>query len=342
MDFNKLSAFIGQIANMNKWTPGDPTSEMEPPTEGVWDSHECLMSLIDEARALQEPLGLLPGWLSRVVDMARAHLHDIEEGLEDGTYNESDNEDVGEKRSALEGIEAYLTGQTLTSRYLVVVEGDVEPFVTGPYCDEDQVLEVARAQRLDDPQGQNGLYWLDIRDGEPQMGTYPSGLLATDLHPFVVAYQSHDPERVPRFRNHYRCVTCAQEWDDTWDSQCDDKCPACGAVMTPYTSEDLGAAVEFFPCEAEDADHALEQAADAYPDATILGAVPSWMNALKRGDGVFWNDENGDAYTGFYLVEDINTGTGRIETLDSAIRLRCDGHPGLISTRAHQIEQVTS
>jgi len=41
-----------------------------------------------------------------------------------------------------------------------------------------------------------------------------------------------------RFRNYYRC-TCGEEWGDEWDAMCDDECPECGTIMTPYRSEDI-------------------------------------------------------------------------------------------------------
>jgi hypothetical protein len=44
---------------------------------------------------------------------------------------------------------------------------------------------------------------------------------------------------VLRFRNYYKCVECGNEWEDEWDSTCDDECPNCGTIMTPYESEDI-------------------------------------------------------------------------------------------------------
>jgi len=41
-----------------------------------------------------------------------------------------------------------------------------------------------------------------------------------------------------RFMNLYRCTNCATEWEDAWDATCDDECPRCGTVMTPYLSDD--------------------------------------------------------------------------------------------------------
>ena len=43
------------------------------------------------------------------------------------------------------------------------------------------------------------------------------------------------------FRNFYQCARCGHEWEDVWECQCDDDCPACGARhMSPYKSEDAG------------------------------------------------------------------------------------------------------
>ena len=41
-----------------------------------------------------------------------------------------------------------------------------------------------------------------------------------------------------RYLNFYRCTRCATEWEDVWDATCDDECPRCGTVMTPYASDD--------------------------------------------------------------------------------------------------------
>jgi predicted nucleic acid-binding Zn-ribbon protein len=41
------------------------------------------------------------------------------------------------------------------------------------------------------------------------------------------------------FRNHYQCLRCGHEWEDVWDCQCDDDCPACGARhISPCCSDD--------------------------------------------------------------------------------------------------------
>lgn len=43
-----------------------------------------------------------------------------------------------------------------------------------------------------------------------------------------------------RFRNFYRCPSCGHEWQDEWDSMCDDQCPQCHLKgVSPYRSEDL-------------------------------------------------------------------------------------------------------
>ena len=47
--------------------------------------------------------------------------------------------------------------------------------------------------------------------------------------------ESTEPEM--NFRNFYR--HCGEEWDDCWDSTCDDECPVCGKAISPYKSEDL-------------------------------------------------------------------------------------------------------
>ena len=40
-----------------------------------------------------------------------------------------------------------------------------------------------------------------------------------------------------KYRNFYK--HCGEEWEDEWDSTCDDECPVCGAPISPYKSEDI-------------------------------------------------------------------------------------------------------
>jgi uncharacterized protein with PIN domain len=46
---------------------------------------------------------------------------------------------------------------------------------------------------------------------------------------------SIDPK--PRFTNFYR--HCGEEWQDQWDSMCNDRCPECNKEIEPYKSEDV-------------------------------------------------------------------------------------------------------
>lgn len=39
--------------------------------------------------------------------------------------------------------------------------------------------------------------------------------------------------------NFYSCTQCTCKWDDQWDCGCDDECPQCGTVMTPYKQEPI-------------------------------------------------------------------------------------------------------
>jgi predicted nucleic acid-binding Zn ribbon protein len=52
-----------------------------------------------------------------------------------------------------------------------------------------------------------------------------------------------DPMPEPAFLVSYRCPDCGEEWEDVWDSACDDDCGACGAcgarAITPVAAEPL-------------------------------------------------------------------------------------------------------
>ena len=51
--------------------------------------------------------------------------------------------------------------------------------------------------------------------------------------------QAFDEDGQTWLLNKYECVECGEEWDDEWSCACDDECPECGTIMTPYDSEDL-------------------------------------------------------------------------------------------------------
>lgn len=117
--------------------------------------------------------------LAAVIDMARSHVDDIGTGIEEGIYDVTDNQDLEAKRRAVETMESIyrLLPAGMESHWLVVVEGDVEPFVTGPFASVNAVLAEAQSQRANDPEMENGLFWLDIRGGVPAIGAYNGGLL---------------------------------------------------------------------------------------------------------------------------------------------------------------------
>ncbi len=73
-----------------------------------------------------------------------------------------------------------------------------------------------------------------------------------------------------------------------------------------------------FECEAEDSDHAAEQAGDAYPGCTIInctefeGNLPldSWLRNLRPGDDVWWNDPDHHKSSGIYRIHSIHSDEG--------------------------------
>jgi len=42
-----------------------------------------------------------------------------------------------------------------------------------------------------------------------------------------------------KYRNFYKCSECAAEWEDEWDSMCNDHCPHCHAEIEPIRSEEI-------------------------------------------------------------------------------------------------------
>jgi len=83
----------------------------------------------------------------------------------------------------------------------------------------------------------------DEYGGEPKVGEF----LVLDAEPASPhggdpCGQADDPddEVEIKWHNFYRCPDCGEEWEDCWDSQCDDDCPHCGCRhISPYRSEEI-------------------------------------------------------------------------------------------------------
>jgi hypothetical protein len=67
--------------------------------------------------------------------------------------------------------------QNNQSDWLLVVYGDVDPSLQGPYTDRDEVLRMARAHRIEeDTDKENGLYHIHVDDnGLPHVGSFGGG-----------------------------------------------------------------------------------------------------------------------------------------------------------------------
>ena len=89
----------------------------------------------------------------------------------------------------------------------------------------------------------NGLATLldcwDDYGGEPRVGRFL--VMVDDGSGSRVAEHEDDTGEVEmRWRNRYRCPDCGEEWEDSWDSQCDDDCPHCGCRhVSPYESKEV-------------------------------------------------------------------------------------------------------
>jgi hypothetical protein len=68
----------------------------------------------------------------------------------------------------------------MTKHYLLIVMGDVEPDLRGPFPSTEVRDQEAKDHRSQDPEMEDGLYPLDIDDhGNPEVGSYCS----SDLEP---------------------------------------------------------------------------------------------------------------------------------------------------------------
>jgi hypothetical protein len=83
-----------------------------------------------------------------------------------------------------------------------------------------------------------------------------------------------------------------------------------------------------FHCMAEDADHAAEQAKNAYPECEVVLCTAlegnllgdSWLRSVKPGMRVWWNDPAYGATSGYYEVIAVNG--ERVEWTDTVLYLK--------------------
>jgi len=50
-------------------------------------------------------------------------------------------------------------------------------------------------------------------------------------------FESKEPVKL--YTNHYKCPRCGEQWDDSWDSMCDDRCPECNLTCSPESSDPI-------------------------------------------------------------------------------------------------------
>lgn len=64
----------------------------------------------------------------------------------------------------------------------------------------------------------------------------PIHYLSVDL---TIRPKTKEDEEPNSFINHYFCPDCDHLWQDEWSCFCDDECPKCNKVYTPYKSIDV-------------------------------------------------------------------------------------------------------
>lgn len=95
--------------------------------------------------------------------------------------------------------------------------------------------------------------------------------------PLTTPKTESDRNDSSEFENHYLC-TCGEEWQDTWSSACNDRCPSCNREIEPYASDD-GSMTD------EEIETALKRVADMR-QFLIAGAPNGWAH-IFAGFGEF-------------------------------------------------------
>jgi hypothetical protein len=102
---------------------------------------------------------------------AETHIHLMVESQRSGKNYPIDM--AIEKAEAVKVAQAILKAAGLTAHHLLVVCGDIEPGLRGPFESEDaRDGEAKRYRKEDDPGAKDGLYALDIVGGEPRVDSY--------------------------------------------------------------------------------------------------------------------------------------------------------------------------
>ncbi|WP_019025419.1 MULTISPECIES: hypothetical protein [unclassified Thioalkalivibrio] len=109
---------------------------------------------------------------------------------------------------------------------------------------DDEKLNQAYRDEAEKDFGRDGElefdYGATISHGTEEGGAYVQGWRWVSDTPAIRALKGlPEEESESRFLNYYRCEDCDTDWEDEWDSTCDDDCPSCGKDFSPYMSEEL-------------------------------------------------------------------------------------------------------
>lgn len=151
------------------------------------------------------------------------------------------------------------------------------------YPDESAVLNI-----VDDlPSAESWRQFIQMTDMDSSCSAMPESKLlrdakqlVTDIQATVIPASTRKQEsgiETTEFTNHYLC-TCGEQWQDTWNSACNDRCPTCNREIEPYASDD-GSMTD------EEIDTALKRVADMR-QYLIAGAPNGWAH-IFAGFGEF-------------------------------------------------------
>ncbi|KLR59286.1 hypothetical protein OX89_02545 [Diaphorobacter sp. J5-51] len=90
----------------------------------------------------------------------------------------------------------------------------------------------------------------------------------------------------------------------------------------------------YFICQAEDAEHAREQAMDMYPQ----GKITNILKSPKPGDTVWWNDPDEDMASGHYQVSVVDSDSGDIEYPGTMVLIK-NRHGSTAEVPASELEE---
>ena len=95
------------------------------------------------------------------------------------TWEEFQNWAFNREEKTAQNLYRFFTGELppykQPHRFILKIEGDVEPVLIGPYSDLERDVAAKAMRNASD--GEDGIFWLDLDNGQVKVGSYSAGFM---------------------------------------------------------------------------------------------------------------------------------------------------------------------